>query len=158
VIPTGDHSVHRKRNPTHSRATRCFELSDAKLDLLLKHAGIEYNPYTNLPPSVIDALKRGKKIEAIKRYRDATSVGLKEANLRVALAQAPGLNCGRTLASPKNTARVDLRRAADKRDWVEEGLQRGVRTVSLSDCIEVQLEFIKSPACLEHLCIRMPRQ
>jgi hypothetical protein len=45
----------------------------------LKHAGIEYTPYTNLPPNVIDALRRGKKIEAIKHYRNATSVSLKEA-------------------------------------------------------------------------------
>jgi ribosomal protein L7/L12 len=52
---------------------------DAKLDVLLKHAGIEYDPYKNLPPQVIDAVRRGKKIEAIKRYRESTGVGLKEA-------------------------------------------------------------------------------
>jgi ribosomal protein L7/L12 len=41
--------------------------------------GIEYVPYSDLPPNVIDALQRGKKIEAIKHYRNATGVGLKEA-------------------------------------------------------------------------------
>lgn len=52
---------------------------DAKLDLLLKQSGLEYDPYKNLPPSVVDAVQRGKKIEAIKRYRETTGVGLKEA-------------------------------------------------------------------------------
>jgi hypothetical protein len=52
---------------------------DAKLDLLLKQSGLEYDPYKNLPPSVVDAVQRGKKIEAIKRYREITGVGLKEA-------------------------------------------------------------------------------
>ena len=52
---------------------------DAKLDLLLKQSGLKYDPYKNLPPSVVDAVQRGKKIEAIKRYRETTGVGLKEA-------------------------------------------------------------------------------
>jgi hypothetical protein len=52
---------------------------DAKLDLLLKHFGLEYDPYKNLPPAVVEALRSGKKIEAIKYYREATAVGLKEA-------------------------------------------------------------------------------
>jgi len=52
---------------------------DAKLDLLLKQSGLQYDPYKNLPPSVVDAVQRGKKIEAIKRYRETTGVGLKEA-------------------------------------------------------------------------------
>jgi hypothetical protein len=52
---------------------------DAKLDLLLQHFGLEYDPYKNLPPAVVEALRNGKKIEAIKYYREATAVGLKEA-------------------------------------------------------------------------------
>ena len=52
---------------------------DAKLDLLLKQAGLEFDPYKNVPSSVIDAVRRGNKIEAIKNYRAATGVGLKEA-------------------------------------------------------------------------------
>ena len=50
---------------------------DLKLDLLLKHAGIEHDPYKNLPHEVVDALQRSQKIQAI--YRKATGVGLKEA-------------------------------------------------------------------------------
>lgn len=52
---------------------------DAKLDLLLKQAGIEYDPYKDLPRQVTEALQRGEKIQAIKCYREATNVGLKEA-------------------------------------------------------------------------------
>ncbi len=52
---------------------------DAKLDLVLKQSGTGYDPYKNIPPDVADALRRGEKIQAIKLYRDATGVGLKEA-------------------------------------------------------------------------------
>ena len=52
---------------------------NGKLDALLKHSEVEYNPYGDLPAEVIKALKRGEKIQAIKHYRDATGAGLKEA-------------------------------------------------------------------------------
>jgi len=52
---------------------------DAKLDLLLKHAGLEYDPYKNLPRAIVEAVQSGRKIEAIKLYRETTAVGLKEA-------------------------------------------------------------------------------
>jgi Ribosomal protein L7/L12 C-terminal domain len=52
---------------------------NAKLDLLLKYSGLEYDPYKNVPRAVVEAVQSGKKIEAIKRYREATGVGLKEA-------------------------------------------------------------------------------
>jgi hypothetical protein len=52
---------------------------DAKLDLLLKEAGIEFDPYKGLPREVVDALQRGKKILAIKLYRDASGTDLREA-------------------------------------------------------------------------------
>jgi hypothetical protein len=37
---------------------------EAKLDALLKHAGMQFDPYADAPQPVIDALRRGKKIEA----------------------------------------------------------------------------------------------
>ncbi len=52
---------------------------EAKLDLLLKHADIEYDPYASVPTLVVEALQRGHKIEAIKHYRAATGAGLREA-------------------------------------------------------------------------------
>ena len=52
---------------------------EAKLDLVLQHAGLKYVPYANLPAPVITALQSGNKIQAIKLYRDATGAGLKDA-------------------------------------------------------------------------------
>lgn len=66
-MTSGDH---------HMRALSRLE---AKLDALLKHEGIQFDPYSDVPLPVVDALRRGKKIEAIKEYRAATGAGLKEA-------------------------------------------------------------------------------
>ena len=52
---------------------------DAKLDTLLRHAGITFNEYENVPPEVAEAVRRGETILAIKRFREATGLGLKEA-------------------------------------------------------------------------------
>lgn len=52
---------------------------ESKLDLLLKQAGIKYDPYKNIPSDVADAVRRGAKIEAIKRYRESSGTSLKEA-------------------------------------------------------------------------------
>ena len=72
-------------NPARDRA-RLFRV-EAKLDLLLKHAGIAYDPKVAVRPSVQDALQRGNKIEAIKLYREATGVGLAEAKKDVEAIQ-----------------------------------------------------------------------
>ena len=58
---------------------RTLSRLDAKLDALLKHSGISFDPYRDVPPDVVEALQRGKKIEAIKRHRAATGTGLSEA-------------------------------------------------------------------------------
>jgi len=52
---------------------------DAKLDLLLQQAGIKYDPYKGAPAGVMEAIREGRKIEAIKCYREATGAGLKES-------------------------------------------------------------------------------
>ncbi len=52
---------------------------DAKVDLLLAQAGLEFDPFKNVPPGVVTAITSGNKIEAIKQYRAATGVGLVEA-------------------------------------------------------------------------------
>jgi hypothetical protein len=52
---------------------------EAKLDLLLKHAGIKFDPYRNLPDEVVDAIGRGERLRAIMYYRNASGAGLKEA-------------------------------------------------------------------------------
>ena len=56
---------------------------EAKLDAILKHQGIQFDPYAEVPPKVIEALQRGQKIEAIREYRLATGIGLKDAKERV---------------------------------------------------------------------------
>jgi len=52
---------------------------DAKVDALLEHAGIEFDPFRDVPEDVREALQRGKTILAIQRFRQATGAGLKEA-------------------------------------------------------------------------------
>jgi hypothetical protein len=52
---------------------------EAKLDVLLNHFGLQFDPYENLPDAVVQALRSGKKIKAIGCYREATGVTLKEA-------------------------------------------------------------------------------
>ena len=52
---------------------------EAKLDLLLQHANLRYDPYANVPDEVAEAVRQGQKIKAIKLYRHASGVGLKEA-------------------------------------------------------------------------------
>jgi ribosomal protein L7/L12 len=53
--------------------------TEAKVDLLMKHAGLTYDPHANVPPGVLEALRAGQKIEAIRQYRMATGVNLKTA-------------------------------------------------------------------------------
>ncbi|HYN10335.1 MAG TPA: hypothetical protein VES67_23310 [Vicinamibacterales bacterium] len=53
--------------------------TEAKVDLLLKHAGITFDPHANVPPGVLEALRAGQKIEAIRQYRQATGADLKTA-------------------------------------------------------------------------------
>jgi ribosomal protein L7/L12 len=60
---------------------------EAKLDLLLKAAQLEYDPLRNLPGDVVKALQAGQKIEAIKRYREVMSVSLAEAKSVIEEAQ-----------------------------------------------------------------------
>ena len=52
---------------------------EAKVDALLRRSGVEFDPFEDVPPEVQDALERGQTILAIKRLREATGVGLKEA-------------------------------------------------------------------------------
>jgi len=61
------------------KRTRRLGRIEAKLDLLMKNAGIEFAPYQGLPVEVVDALNRGDKLEAIKFYCSTAGVSLKEA-------------------------------------------------------------------------------
>lgn len=56
---------------------------EGKLDALLGQLDIRYDPGATLPLNVREALDRGQTIEAIKRLRAATGLGLKEAKDRI---------------------------------------------------------------------------
>jgi hypothetical protein len=50
---------------------------ERKLDLLLEK--FEINPTAEVDPDIVALARSGNKIEAIRRYRQMTGVGLKEA-------------------------------------------------------------------------------
>jgi ribosomal protein L7/L12 len=60
---------------------------EGKLDLLLKHAGLQFDPFAAVTPEVMAALREGRKIEAIKLYRQATGADLAEAKEIIEEAQ-----------------------------------------------------------------------
>jgi ribosomal protein L7/L12 len=68
-------------------SARLFRL-EAKVDLLLKHTGLTYDPKAGVQAEVLEAIQRGEKIQAIKLYREATGVGLKAAKDYVEQLQA----------------------------------------------------------------------
>ena len=52
---------------------------DAKVDALLRASGVKFDELQDVPAEVREALERGETILAIKRFREATGAGLKEA-------------------------------------------------------------------------------
>ena len=52
-------------------------LFERKVDLILKHLGID--PNQGVDQKIMELMKAGQKIEAIKLYREQTGVELKEA-------------------------------------------------------------------------------
>jgi ribosomal protein L7/L12 len=57
------------------------ESTNRKLDLLMKHSGM--NLQETALREALPLMRDGKKIEAIKRYRDITGAGLAEAKAAV---------------------------------------------------------------------------
>lgn len=55
---------------------------DQRIRLVMDHLGV-VEPAPNLPPAVVEHLAQGRKLQAIKAYREATGVGLKEAKQAV---------------------------------------------------------------------------
>ena len=73
--------VRWQRSGTEMR-NRLMRL-DFKVDLLLTRAGIDHDPFKDLPIELVRALTSGRKIEAIKLFRQHTNVGLKEAQVSI---------------------------------------------------------------------------
>ncbi|WP_344618521.1 ribosomal protein L7/L12 [Dactylosporangium salmoneum] len=68
---------------------------ERKLDLIMDNLGIAepVPPAPPAPPGVLEELAAGRKIQAIKAYREATGVGLREAKDAVeAIARLRGLS------------------------------------------------------------------
>jgi hypothetical protein len=63
---------------------------DAKLDGLLRHSGIRFDELDDMPAGVREALQQGQTILSIKRYREATGAGLKEAKQAIDEARRRG--------------------------------------------------------------------
>jgi hypothetical protein len=61
------------------RRLRALWRVEAKLDLLLQHANIQFDPYKSVPAQVSEAMRQGERLRAIKLYRDASGAELKEA-------------------------------------------------------------------------------
>lgn len=57
---------------------------ERKLDLIMNHLGI-HDPGPEAPAGVFEELAAGRKIQAIKLYREATGAGLKDAKDAVEL-------------------------------------------------------------------------
>ena len=54
---------------------------EQKVDFLLRELGLDAKEQASVPPpdDIIMLVRQGRKIEAIKLYREKTGVGLKEA-------------------------------------------------------------------------------
>jgi ribosomal protein L7/L12 len=59
-----------------------IRLLEQKIDMIMEHLGLQFDDASvgeSIDPGVLEAVKRGNKIEAIRLYRDQTGFGLKEA-------------------------------------------------------------------------------
>ncbi len=52
---------------------------EGKLDVLLKNAGLQYDPFSDVPEDAADAVRSGNKMLAVKLYREATGCDLRNA-------------------------------------------------------------------------------
>jgi ribosomal protein L7/L12 len=65
-----------------------LERVEAKLDLLLEHGGMRYEPLGG-STDIEDALKGGEKVRAVSLYRAANGCTLAEAKAAIERAQRP---------------------------------------------------------------------
>ena len=80
------------RRAAADRQDSRLDVLERKLDLIMDHLGIR-EPEPIAPDGVLDALVAGRKIQAIKVYREATGAGLVDAKNAVELlARQSGLS------------------------------------------------------------------
>ncbi|MFC0545536.1 ribosomal protein L7/L12 [Kutzneria chonburiensis] len=66
------------RGGSTKQLERRLDRLEGKLDLLMQHQGVQL-PGPDFDQDVVNLARSGRKIEAIKRYRELTGAGLKEA-------------------------------------------------------------------------------
>jgi ribosomal protein L7/L12 len=72
------------RRSDAAQLARRLAVVERKLDLIMAHLDIR-EPELEAPGAVLQELLAGRKIQAIKAYREATGVGLREAKDAVEL-------------------------------------------------------------------------
>ncbi|MEU0551468.1 MULTISPECIES: ribosomal protein L7/L12 [unclassified Micromonospora] len=72
------------RRSDADQLARRLAVVERKLDLIMAHLDI-HEPELEAPGAVLQELLAGRKIQAIKAYREATGVGLREAKDAVEL-------------------------------------------------------------------------
>ena len=67
-------------NEIHELRQKIAKL-ERQIEFILKNQGLTYRdePNQSVNPEIIDLMRRGNKIQAIKIYREETGVGLKQA-------------------------------------------------------------------------------
>ena len=78
IIGAGIALLFMRLSALEQRLNRLSRL-DAKVDALLRNAGIQFDPFRDVPADVREALERGETIAAIKRFRQSTGASLQEA-------------------------------------------------------------------------------
>ncbi len=63
------------------RLAHRLKVVEQKLDMIFQHLGIDYHeePKSPMEQQIVDLVHSGRKIAAIKLYREQTGAGLKEA-------------------------------------------------------------------------------
>jgi hypothetical protein len=59
------------------RQARTVSRLEGKLDALVKHAGVQFDPYADVAPAVLDALRRGKKMTPSKSTAPPRELGFR---------------------------------------------------------------------------------
>lgn len=75
-------AIESSERKVRKEVSRRIDRLEDKVDLLLKDAGLEAPPLPR-QDEVVALARAGKKIEAIKVYREATGAGLAEAKTAV---------------------------------------------------------------------------
>ncbi|HEY1360147.1 MAG TPA: hypothetical protein VGF21_17745 [Thermoleophilaceae bacterium] len=61
---------------------RRLDMIESQLVLLSKQAGVAYATYAesqDVPPDVVELVRAGKPLDAVKRYREATGASFEQA-------------------------------------------------------------------------------